>query len=203
MKELEMKKILKKMMFAGLGSLIILGCSAEDKEENLNSLNALGSTNTNQVADYSDVDLLGRWELVSMTSVDVPVDLNEDNVRQTNILDETSCFENMYFNFNSDNSVETNQARLFFNETGNFTCSEKVYAARYELSGNNLAVTFQVKGNSYTENRVIVIERDGGKEYLKISLTGAETDAAVYINDGRENTVAAELKQIDFVYIKK
>lgn len=182
---------------------IFLGCSAEAvDEQQMNSLNAVGTTATEPVADITSGDLEGRWELSSMTS-DVSLDLNGDNEKQTNIMAETSCFHSMYFVFDTNNNVETNQARLYFDQTGNFTCSEKVYLASYEVSGDILAITFSVKGSTYTENRKIAIENDGKNDFLKMSLTGAETDAAVYVEDGRENTVAKEIGKIDFLFIKK
>lgn len=191
-------------MMAALASGVLLSCSAEDGvEQQINSLNSVGATTNQQVAEITESDLLGRWELVSMTSVGVPVNFNGDQVETTDILSETACFSSMYFTFKSNGALETEQARLYFDDTGNFTCSAKVYEAEYEVSVDTLSITFMVKGTSYTEHRKVIIEKDDEKEYLNMSLTGVETDAAVYVEDGRENTVAKNIVQINFKYVKK
>jgi len=204
MRGLEMKKFLHKVLLAGCGGAILVACSSENVDEQMNSLDATGtSVNEQLAADVTTEELLGTWELASMTSEGVPVNFDGDSIESIDILSETSCFDNMYFTFKSGGVVETTQARLYFDETGDFTCSEKNYAAAYGVTGNVLEVTFSVKGMGYTENRVISIDSDGTNDFLKMSLTGAETDAAVYVEDGRENTVAADIVKINFVYIRK
>ena len=134
---------------------------------------------------------------------DVAVDFNQDGDFNTNILTESDCFNNMYFTFDSNGDVQTTQARLYFDAQGNFSCSEKNYTATYSVNQNELTVNFVVGGVPYTEVKQISITSDGTNEYLNITLTSTETDAAVYVANDPGNTVASDINQIDFTYIKQ
>ena len=145
-----------------------------------------------------------------MTSVDaedqsaVPVDFDQNGQYTFDLLEETDCFDSMYFVFYENGVVETRQARLYFNaSTGGFSCQTTGdYNATYSVSGNILTVNFTVSGSQYTETRTISRYSENGIEFLKVTLTREETNAAVYVTKDPGNTVASELRKIEMVYIK-
>lgn len=197
-----MKKVLN-ISLATVFFFSITSCSTEEIASDSMSLNAMGTTL--QVAEITAADLEGTWNLHAMTS-NIAVDFDDaDTIKNNDILSETKCFDPMFFTFNPDGNVDTHQARLFFDATtGMFTCETTGdYKAQYKVLGNQLSVTFTVDGNQYTETKDIMRYSENGNEFLKVSLTGIETDGAVYVEDGRENTVAAEIAGIDFLYIRK
>lgn len=195
-----MKKMMMFLALAGFSGIGLSSCSSEPAEDELMVLNATGTEQVSS-ADISSGDLTGTWRIYSM-SADVAVDFDKDGAGSQDILSETGCFSNMYFTFNQDGSVQTTQARLYFDTSGNFTCNEKNYSATYEVTNNQLKVFFSVDGVSYSEVKDISLSGNGIDEFLHVSLTKAETSAAVYVAPDPGNTVASEIQKIDFVYIK-
>lgn len=172
-------------------------------EENL-SLNATSTTVTAS-EDIAASDLVGAWAMYSMTSIGTTVDFDQNGFETNDLLAETDCFDPMYFIFKETGEVDTRQSRLYFNsQTGAFTClTTGDYTATYAVSGNILTVNFTVNGNEYTENKTISRYSENGSEFLLVTLTKGETDAAVYIADDPGNTVASEIEKIEMVYKKQ
>ena len=196
-----MKKILQKLLLGGVGAAILTACSAESVNEEMSSLNA--SASVVEAQDLTMNDLVGRWDMYSMTSSD-SVDFDQNGVYTYNLLEEKDCFDPMYFQFDDDGQVTTKQARLYFDgTTGKFSCNDTGdYTATYEITGNDLEVTFTVDGNQYTETKTISRYNENGTEFLKVTLTKAETNSAVYVANDPGNTVASDIQQIDMVYKK-
>ncbi|HET8752815.1 MAG TPA: lipocalin family protein [Salinimicrobium sp.] len=194
-----MRKIVSKLMIFGLISTLFMACSTEDAQMNLNSLNASGSVV--QTEAIAANDLVGTWLLYSMTS-NTAVNFNPatDQSSSFNIMDETSCFDNMYFTFRADGSVSTEQARLYFDETGQFTCNSKIYPANYAVNGDQLQVSFDFNGTIATESKTISLSQADGKEFLHVSLNKAET--AAYVGDAT-GTVAEDITEVEMIYIKQ
>ena len=201
----EIQTAMKKFSTLFFGSLcasvLFFSCSPDATViEDANALDSSASMTT--AASITSADLVGTWNLQSMNS-DVAVDFNSDGAYSKDILSESGCFDNMYFTFDPDGVVYTTQARLYFDPAGNFNCSEKSYTATYSVDQNDLTVNFVVSGVAYTEVKQISITSDGTNEYLNVTLTSTETDAAVYVANDPGNTVASEINQIDFTYIKQ
>ncbi|WP_424493050.1 lipocalin family protein [Salinimicrobium sp. GXAS 041] len=204
-----MKKLLQRLLFGGLGVALLAACSAEGVNEEMSALNASSATMSSQ--DLSINDLVGEWKIVSMTSVAyeehpaVAVDFNKDGNFTFDLMEESTCFNIMSFDFRSNGTVYTNQARLFFdNTTGKFECQGTgLYTAGYEISGNDLSVTFTADGIEYTQVKTIYRYSEDGAEYLTVTLTEQETDSAVYVNNDPGNTVASDIKKIEMVYKKQ
>ena len=196
-----MKKLFKRCVLVLLAGLVLSACTAEElgEAESL-SLNATATTSVS--ADILPADLVGTWNMYSMESLGVNVDFNRDGVRTFNLLEENNCFDDMYFTFDIDGNVQTTQSRLFFDgNTGEFTCqTTKDYVATYTLNGNELQVNFTVKGSNYTDSKTISRYSQNGEEFLKVSLTSYETDAAVYVANDPGNTVASEIQEIEMIY---
>jgi hypothetical protein len=202
-----MRKLLRNLILGGVGMSMLAACSADSVNDEMNTLNA--SASIVEVQDLSMGDLVGRWTMHSMTSVGtdemaaVPVDFDQDGVFTYDLLKETDCFDTMYFEFDNQGKVNTHQSRLYFGSTGEFTCQTTGdYAATYQISGNDLSVTFTVDGFQYTETKTINRYSENGIEFLMVTLTKAETNGAVYVANDPGNTVASELQKIEIVYKK-
>lgn len=200
-----MEKTTFKLILTTFPALLLLACSGEDLPavENL-SLNAT-STAIAESQDLIASDLLGTWEMYSMTSIETTVDFDQNGQPTNDLLEETDCFDPMYFIFKETGEVDTRQSRLYFNaQTGAFTClTTGDYTATYAVSGNILTVNFTVNGTGYTENKTISRYSENGSEFLMVTLTKEETDAAVYVANDPGNTVASEIQKIETIYIKQ
>lgn len=199
-----MKEKITNLFLVGAAMLALTACSGEDLNETANvSLNATSTTNTTS-QDILPSDLVGTWSMYSMASMETAVDFDQDGNYTNDLLEETDCFDPMYFVFYENAEVRTRQARLYFNAmTGAFTCQTTGdYTATYSVSGNILSVTFTVSGSQYTETRTISRYSESGNEFLMVTLTKEETNAAVYVAKDPGTTVASEIQKIEMVYIK-
>ncbi len=197
-----MKNFLQKIILGGVGVSLLIACSAESLNDEGIALNATTNTFTNQ--ELSTNDLVGRWNMYTMTSVETTVDFDQDGNHTNDLLLETDCFDPMYFVFHESGAVDTRQARLFFSAaTGAFTCQTTGdYVAAYSVSGNTLTVNFTVNGTEFTETRTVSRFSENGNEFLMVTLTKEETNAAVYVAKDPGNTVASAIQKIEMIYIK-
>jgi hypothetical protein len=197
-----MKKPLFFLMPALLVTLLLQSCSGEPVKESFSDLNA--TTGASIQNTYTFNDLAGVWNMYSMTSTQTTVDFDQDGNRTNDLLLETDCFDPMYFDFQSDGNVNTYQSRLYFDDaTGAFTCQTTGnYAATYVIEGDLLRVTFTIKGQTYTENKTILLYSENGNDFLKVTLTKEETNK-VYVANDPGTTVASDLQKIEMVYIKR
>ena len=191
------------MMLGGVGVSMLVACSADSINDEGLALNATTTTSTTQEITMND--LVGKWNMHSMTSLETTVDFDQDGNRTNDLLLETDCFDPMYFDFKSSGEVTTYQSRLYFSEvTGAFSCQTTGnYAATYSISGDQLTVTFTVDNQTYTETKSISRYSENGSEFLKVTLTKAETSSAVYVAKDPGNTVASNIQQIDIIYKKQ
>ncbi|WP_324720750.1 lipocalin family protein [Salinimicrobium sp. HB62] len=198
-----MKKSFTRFVLTGVAGILLSACSAEKYSEiDSASLNATTTTASSQ--EIVSSDLVGTWNMFSMTSMETMVDFNLDGTYTNDLLEETDCFDPMYFIFMNNGIVDTRQSRLFFDSVkGDFTCyTTGDYTATYSVSGDILTVTFTIDGVEYTETKTISIFSENGNDFLKVTLTKEETNAAVYVADDPGNTVASEIQKIEMVYIK-
>ncbi len=190
---------------------LFTACSKDNLNSDVQELNLTGTATTQEVQILAS-DLVGTWNMYSMTSVAfqdqsaVQVDFDQNGQYTFDLLEETECFDPMYFIFNANSGVDTHQSRLFFSEaTGMFSCQTTGdYSATYEIvDGNELTITFSIDGQQYVETRTISLFSKDNAEFLKVTLTKSETNAAVYVAPDPGNTVASEIQKIEMVYIKQ
>lgn len=211
MKARKMKKTITHLFLACASGVLVSSCSDDSLSETGEiSLNATSTANTT-TQNITVADLVGTWNMQSMTSVPLEeggqataVDFDQNGNSTYDLLEETDCFDAMYFIFHDTGVVNTRQSRLFFSaETGGFTClTTGDYTATYTVSGDILTVNFTVNGSNYTETRTIARYSENGKEFLRVTLTKEETNAAVYVAKDPGNTVASEIQKIEMVYIR-
>lgn len=154
---------------------------------------------SNLTAEITTADLIGRWEIYSMIG-DQEVNFNGDEVSSTDMLSETNCFDMMYYEFDANGNVNTGQAKLWFDNEGDFTCYEGKYDATYSVSGDTLIVDFLLNGSPLTEEKKISLTADETGEYLHVTLS--DWEAATYVNDPG-TTNASHLGLIEMIYKKK
>ena len=198
-----MKKTFTHLLLAGLTGILISSCSKETYSETDDvSLNVTTSTASSQ--DILSADLIGTWNMYSMSSMETSVDFDLNGQYTNDLLEETDCFDSMYFIFKNDGIVDTRQSRLYFDSvSGDFSCQTTGdYTASYTVSGDVLTVTFTIDGIEYVENKTISLFSENGNEFLKVTLTKEETNSAVYVAPDPGNTVASEIEVIEAVYIK-
>src|SRR5690606_8461871 len=153
--------MMKKLLMSGILMPLLMACSSEDAavEESSHEV----TEGLHQSYDIRSEDLVGTWNLVSMHSLDVPVNLDLNATESRDILKETECFDNMYFDFALDGKVTTHQARLFFEtRSGAMACDSGTYQAGYTVDGNILTVNFSFNGNPVSETRTIDIYTENG-----------------------------------------
>lgn len=192
--------MMKKLLMLGMLAPLFMACSADDPavEESSNEV----TEGLHQTYDIQSEDLVGTWKLVSMKS-DIPVDLDLNQTGSTDVLTETDCFDTMYFTFNLDGSVTTQQARLFFEtQSGAMVCDSGTYKALYRVDGNVLTVDFRIKDIPHSETRTIDVYEVNNEQFLQVDLTYAE--ARGYINDPDfvSPTGATSVRAVTMLYKK-
>ncbi|MCC8359822.1 lipocalin-like domain-containing protein [Salinimicrobium sediminilitoris] len=200
-----MKRLLLHAVAGIMLAPLFTACSKDNGNSDVQELNLTGTTSIQEV-NILAADLVGTWNMYSMTSMENTVDFDQDGNRTNDLLLETNCFDPMYFIFKENGGVDTHQARLYFSEaTGMFSCQTTGdYSATYEIvDGNELTITFSIDGQQYVETRTISLFTKDNSEFLKVTLTKTETNAAVYVAPDPGNTVASEIQKIEMVYIKQ
>lgn len=193
--------MMKKLLLLGILAPLFVACTAEDAAVEESSVEV--TEGLHQSYDIQSEDLVGTWKLVSMKS-DIPVDLDLIAPSSTDVLSETDCFKEMYFTFNPDGSVVTQQARLFFEtQSGAMTCTPGTYNALYSVDGNVLTVDFRIKDIPHSETRTIDVYEVNNEEFLQLDVTYAE--AVGYISDPKfvSPTGATSVRALTMLYKKE
>lgn len=192
-----MKRIALNLFIVTVAAFLSVGCSTEVMNDEMTSLNS--TANIFERQDIRQTDLVGTWKIESMIS-DVEVDLNEDGVSSTDIMNETTCFDNLFFNFNSEGGILAHQARLKF-VNGEMLCDgEGDYAAAYSVTGNELSVTFQSGDSPITFTKTIGLSTTDGVTYLHVALEDYEVSEVV---QDPGTTSVSSIKRIEMVYKKQ
>lgn len=192
-----MKKIALNLFAITLSAAFAVGCSSEAVNDEINTLNS--TVNVFEKQDIRQTDLVGTWKIESMIS-DVAVDLNSDGTSGTEILDETTCFDNLFYSFNEEGGILAHQARLNFVD-GEMQCDgEGTYAATYEVTGNELSVTFQSGESTLTFTKTIGLSTANGATYMHVAIEDYEV--AELVNDPG-NTSVSSINRIEMIYKKQ
>lgn len=185
---MKMKALAGLMVFG----IIVTSCSTEDAASESDVL-----TVSNATAITSN-DLVGHWVLTKMIA-DTEVDLNDDNLGNTNLLEETSCFNTMSITFKSDGTFVTNNATMTF-ESGDsqdkFSCiSDRMDSGDWEVSEGNLILTMLIDDATYTHSKTINL----GTGTFSFDVSIIESDQ--YVNDPG-NTQASQIRILELEYTK-
>ena len=132
-------------------ALLIFSCSKEDEADSNSSFKT-----SNFAATINPDDLVGEWKLSAMQA-DTLVDLNKDGTGDENLLNESSCFNDMKVIFNQDRTFSTTNARLDFNGGTNnaeFVCvKNRVDFGTWDIEGSDLLMDITIDGTIYTQRK--------------------------------------------------
>ena len=196
-----MKKMMKKLMVVAVMAPVFVACSADDEMQK-SSLNV--TDGLNQTYDIQSEDLVGTWNLVSMNSEAVAVNLDRNATESTDILTETRCFDGMKFTFDLNGAVVTDQAKLYFDtQDGAMKCKPTTYNANYEVNGNELKVGFIFGETMVYQTRTIDVYEENGEEYLQIDLTYAEAREFITDTEFVSPTGATSVKAVEMLFRKQ
>lgn len=132
-------------------AFIIFACTMEDRADSNSSFKT-----SNFVASINPDNLVGEWKLSAMQA-DTLVDLNKDGAGSQNLLNESSCFNDMKVIFNQDKTFSTTNARLDFNGgagSAEFVCvKNRVDFGTWDIGGTDLILNIDIGGTIYTERK--------------------------------------------------
>ena len=132
-------------------ALLIFSCSKEDEADSNSSFKT-----SNFAASINPDDLVGEWKLTSMQA-DTLVDLNKDGTGDENLLNESSCFNDMKVIFNQDRTFSTTNARLDFNGGPNnaelICVKNRVDFGTWDIDGTDLILNIEIDGTIYTDRK--------------------------------------------------
>lgn len=156
--DLAMKYLLNlKYLYAIAGVILMWSCEANQDPVADTEINTVDAT-----ATITPEDLEGEWRLSAMNT-DTVVDLNNDEVYNSNILLETDCFDTMGVNFFQNSEMETSNSRLDFKAGENnddFKClSERIDTGSWDVENvddeERLIITMNIDGETRTHKRVL------------------------------------------------
>lgn len=192
-----MKRIALNLFALTFSTIFFTACSTETMNDETSSLNAIASVYEGQ--DIQQNQMLGTWKIISLSS-NVAVDLNGDGKSTTELLNETVCFDSMYFTFNAEGVVEAEQARMSLDNEELKCEGSETYSAAYKVSGNKLSVTANYDGQQVTFRKTIGLSDDEAGEYLHVAVEDYEVEQ--FISDPG-NTVVSNVERIEIVYKKQ
>lgn len=187
---MKMKKI---FLSAVLLSLMLFSCSKDSMNEQNDLLKVSNLTTV------TSNDMVGSWALSKMTA-DTAVDLNGDKVNNTNLLAETSCFNNMDITFNTDGTFISHNATMTFesgSDANNFSClGDRVDQGDWEVRNDSLILTLVINSETYIHKKAINL----GDNTFSFDVSKVESN--LYVNDPG-NTQASDIRILALEYTKQ
>lgn len=184
---------MKKVFLLTLVAILVL---ASCSKEGLTNDEILKVSNLTTITSS---DMLGTWDLSKMTA-DQAVDLNNDKVNSTNLLEETPCFNNMDITFNSDGTFISHNATMTF-ESGasadKFSClGERVDEGDWEVRNDSLVMTLLINSVTYIHKKAINL----GDNTFSFEVSKIESN--LYVTDPG-NTQASDIRILALEYTKQ
>ena len=176
------KYILKSTLYIGV-LFLFFGCDNDDSSSNL----------------IEPTPTLNGTYILTTINADVPVDLNNDDITNTNLLEETSCFDIMEVNFNTDGSFSAINSKFDFNggASGNeVTCTTRTDSGTWSLTENELTLSVIIAGSTITETKEILLTNTT----FSFSVTESEIDA--YVEDTSQSS-ASSITELFLEYTKQ
>ncbi|MFN2260998.1 MAG: DUF5004 domain-containing protein [Psychroflexus sp.] len=161
-------------------SFLLLSCSDDD----------------DQVQTLSENDLQGSWTLVEMNASS-GVDLNNDGTSNTDITNETDCFDNMTVDFQAENNFMLDYPGLDFDQVDGETvlnCNDNNTTGSYSLNGSTLSITTEIENTVETDDFQVNLNGN------QLSFTVTNAQAASYFDFDTSDNENADLQSIEFVF---
>lgn len=174
-------------------SLAIFSCS---KEQSVDSDSTFKTSNF--ATSISTDDLVGEWNLSAMQS-DTLVDLNQDGTGDKNLLNESSCFNDMKVIFNQDMTFSTVNARLDFNGGTNnaeFVCvKNRVDFGTWDIDGIDLILNINIDGTIYTQRKPLSYNT------TTFAFDVSKAESNIYVSDPGD-TSASKIRVLALEYTR-
>ena len=176
-----------------LTGVLLVSCSREDINDREAEANA-------SVFIY-DSYLVGNWKVNSMI-VDRDVDLNGDQKFNSDLLLETSCYENMGFEFRANKTFTAVNSMLGLQVRGDkdeFSClPEKVLTGNWSLKNDVLYLYVKINHRVYEERRHLILTEDS------FSFEVNETQSKDYLTDqGGTSASGLSIVSLEFSTVTK
>jgi hypothetical protein len=164
-------------------ALAVVLTSCEDDE-------ALATTSTNNTPN-----IIGSWELTSLQA-DVAIDFNNDGTSNTELFNETFCFDNRILTFDAANNFSVDLPDLDTDANNVLSCTDASYSGTYTIDMNSrLSVTVPVNGGTVTDDKVISVTA------TTITFTVTRSEVTQYFNPA-SGTPADNINSIAVTYTK-
>ncbi len=187
-----MIKFLQNLSVLFISIILLYSCSAENESA------AEVLKISDLTASINPSDMIGQWQLSVMKS-DTLIDLNKDGIQNINILEETSCFDEMGVTFNEDLTFSTQNARLDFNGGSNnddFVCVQnRMDFGTWNIDGDELILNININGDIYTNRKKLFITQ------TTFSFEVSKLESNQYVNDPG-NTSASKIRILELEYTK-
>ncbi|CAN5358858.1 hypothetical protein BH23BAC2_BH23BAC2_25940 [soil metagenome] len=189
-----MERSLPIRLFIIFSVLLLTSCAGEDLDDLLSeNYNARLS----KIFIY-DSDLVGQWNIKAVIT-DKSVDLNNDKISSTDLMKETSCFENMSYTFRGDKTFTIISSQLNM-KTGEdrdvFSCMNPVTTTgKWSLKDDMLSLFVRVNGREIEQKKHVILV--GDSFFLEIN----SYESKEFINDAG-GTIASGLNIVSLEYKK-
>lgn len=142
----------------------------------------------------NNASIVGNYVLSTLTA-DVAVDFNQDMTSNTELTNETNCFDTMDITFNANGTFTSTVSEGSFDTANNLVCTSLVESGTFNYLNGILTVTIMVNGGSITESQQVVLTP------TTLSFNVDDNDVAQYLNN-TSGTPASAITSLDFVYNK-
>lgn len=174
-------------------SLAVFSCS---KEQSVDSDSTFKTSNF--ATSINPDELFGEWKLSAMQS-DTIVDLNQDGTGDKNLLNESSCFNDMKVIFNQDMTFSTVNARLDFNGGTNnaeFVCvKNRVDFGTWDIEGTDLILNINIDGTIYTQRKPLSYNT------TTFAFDVSKAESNIYVSDPGD-TSASKIRVLALEYTR-
>jgi len=134
--------------------ILVISLFSCSKEDNSNADSTFKTSNF--ATSINPDDLVGEWNLSEMQA-DTLVDLNQDGTGNNNLLNESSCFNDMKIIFNQDKTFSTINAHLDFDggtSNAEFVCvKNRVDFGTWDIDVTDLILNISIDGTIYTQRK--------------------------------------------------
>ncbi|MFD0932358.1 DUF5004 domain-containing protein [Psychroflexus salinarum] len=144
----------------------------------------------------SENDIQGEWFLSELNASE-PVDLNNDNITNLDLTQETNCFDGMTIDFESD-AYEFTYPKIDFtgDNSDELVCSDTLNTGTYSLENGTLTATTFIDGSVSTES----VSLELSNNELKFTITSSQVNEYLDLeNTSNENS---DLEFLEFVFNK-
>ena len=153
-----MKRFIKNSMLICFSAILFSSCSGEDLDDKESD-----RLNTKMLVYIDSQDLIGTWKLTVMQA-NIPVDLNDDDIANTNLLQETWCFNEMNIDLQPGGSFSSVNARMDFQagETNDkFLCmTPRTDSGTWKVNGDILTLNVNIGGEIFTHTKQLTMENN-------------------------------------------